>query len=225
SQNLDATAGPHVLLRVSDTGTGMDEQTARQIFEPFFTTKPSGKGTGIGLAMVYAFTVQSGGHIVVDSRPGEGTSLEMYLPRTADQAELDEPSPAAGLAGKGEGTILVVEDEQPVRNLLCRVLAAGGYGIIDAGDGFEALRKSETHDGKIDLLITDIIMPGMNGRLLAGHLARTRPDMAVLYISGYTGGVADREELATEGAVLLAKPFGPDDLLDAVNQQLDRTDA
>ena len=222
SQNLDASAGPHVLLRVTDTGTGMDERTAEQIFEPFFTTKPSGKGTGIGLAMVYAFTVQSGGHVVVDSRPGEGTSLEVYLPRSAAPAELDEPAAPADLAGKGEGTVLVVEDEQPVRKLLCRVLAAGGYNVIEAADGFEALRQSETHDGKIDLLLTDVVMPGMNGPLLAGHLARTRPDMTVLYISGYTGGVADRDELAAEGAVLLAKPFSPDDLLDAVTQRLDK---
>ena len=221
SQNLDASAGPHIVLTVSDTGTGMDEQTLEQVFQPFFTTKPAGKGTGIGLAMVYAFTVQSGGHVVVDSKPDEGTTFAVYLPRMRAEADqMSQTDFTADFGTKGSGTILVAEDEQQVRSLLCRVLTACGYAVIEAADGCEALRKSQDHDGKIDMLITDIVMPGMNGRMLAQNLARTRPETKLLYISGYTGGVVNRDEIAAEGAKLLAKPFSPDALLAVVGQQL-----
>lgn len=223
SQDLDASAGPHVVLTVSDTGAGMDERTLEQIFQPFFTTKPPGKGTGIGLAMVYAFTVQSGGHVVVDSKPDEGTTFAVYLPRIRAEADqMYQTDFAADFGAKGNGTILVAEDEQQVRNLLCRVLTACGYAVIEAADGVEALRKSQDHDGKIDMLITDIVMPGMNGRMLAQNLARTRPETKLLYISGYTSGIVNRDEIAAEGAKLLAKPFSPDALLAAVAEQLVR---
>ena len=224
SQNLDASAGAHVVLSVTDTGIGMDEQTRKQVFEPFFTTKPSGKGTGLGLATVYAFTVQSGGHVTVDSSPGGGTKFSVYLPRIRQQAEQPARTDFSPDLTKGRGTILVAEDEQQVRDLLCRVLTACGYTVIDAADGFEALAKSEAHEGKIDLLITDIVMAGMNGRMLAGNLIRTRPETKMLYISGYTGGIANADEIAAEGAVLLPKPFSPDSLLAAVRQRLEQVE-
>ncbi len=221
AQNLDATAGPHVMLRVSDTGTGMDARTIEQIFQPFFTTKPSDQGTGIGLATVYAFTVQSGGHIVVESQPSVGASFSIYLPRMADPGEqAASAAHAPDFGEKGEGVILLVEDEQPVRDLLRRVLTACGYTVLAAANGPEALVKSDARQGKIDLLITDVVMPGMNGRILANNFSRSRPEAKVLYISGYTGGVVDRDEIAAEGATLLSKPFSPDDLLAAVKQQL-----
>src|SRR5207344_1484876 len=165
-----ATPGRHVMLAISDTGIGMDEKTQRRIFEPFFTTKPEGQGTGLGLATVYGIVKQSGGYIWVYSEPGKGTTFKVYLPRVAAQVE-SKPQPAEiPAAGRGSETILLVEDEEAVRELASRILSAKGYSVVAAKSTAEAQQFAEKHRGEIHLLLTDIIMPGTSGRELARRI-------------------------------------------------------
>jgi nitrogen-specific signal transduction histidine kinase/ActR/RegA family two-component response regulator len=207
--------GPYAILRVTDTGAGMDKETQARIFEPFFTTKEQGKGTGLGLATVYGVVAQSGGHIQVLSEPARGTTFEVYLPRV----DAGPPAPAAEdrQAPKGAGTLLVVEDEPQVRALASAILRASGYVVLEAASGEQALRVAAEHPGEIDLLVTDMVMPNMTGSQLADRLTSERPGTPVLYMSGYTEGAALEPSALRQGAAFLQKPFAPDALVAKVS--------
>lgn len=213
--------GPWLKLEVRDTGCGMDAVTQAQVFEPFFTTKDGGAGTGLGLSAVYGFVKQSGGHIRMRSTPGVGTAFEMYLGAMAP-AKQEASAGAAGdrLPTAGDETILLAEDEESVRELSSDVLSGLGYRVLTASHGEEALRILDDHDWAIDLLVTDVMMPKMDGPELARRLLEKRPDIGVLYISGYTGGSGSKVELDPE-IPFLPKPFHPDTLGQRVREVLD----
>jgi two-component system cell cycle sensor histidine kinase/response regulator CckA len=217
--------GDYACLAVSDTGAGMDQGTQAHLFEPFFTTKAVGKGTGLGLATVYGIVKQSGGYIWVYSEPGHGTTVKVYLPRVA--AAADATAIVAGPAAEppqvrgGQETVLLVEDATPVRSLARKSLEARGYRVLDAADGAAALAVASAHGGAIDLLVTDVVMPGMSGRELAERLAPGRPRMKVLYTSGYTDDAMVRQGVLTAGVAFLQKPFVPDVLARKVREVLD----
>src|SRR5204863_9100596 len=199
-------AGRYVMLAVTDTGTGMDAQTKARIFEPFFTTKPVGKGTGLGLATVYGTVKQFGGYIWVDSEPQGGTTFRIYLPEVQEAAP--QPGAAvASVAGDGSETVLLVEDEAMVRTLARKALEAHGYQVLEAGAAPAALELSERHVGPINLLLTDVVMPGMSGRELAHRLLELRGTLRVLYMSGYTDDAVLRHGVLEEGMAYLQKPF------------------
>jgi two-component system, cell cycle sensor histidine kinase and response regulator CckA len=209
--NPSATVGPHVVLAVTDTGTGIPPEVQPRIFEPFFTTKGQGKGTGLGLAMVYGIVKQHEGTIAVESETGRGTTFRVYLRRVQEPAALHAPAPAAPPA-HGPGTILLVEDEDDVRDLAREILTADGFTVLEAATPGEAVRASERHAGAIHLLLTDVVMPEMSGRELAVRLLERRPDTKVLYISGYSEDAIAHHGVLEPGPTLLAKPFTPDDL-------------
>ncbi len=213
--------GSYVRLRITDTGEGMDAGTRARLFEPFFTTKEQGRGTGLGLATVYGIVKQSGGYIWVDSERGRGTSFTLYLPRVDAAASAAAQPAASRAAAAGEETILLVEDDQAVRDLCRRTLTGQGYRVLEAANGAEALRVAAEHHGPLDLLLTDIVMPGMNGRELAEALAATRPDTLCLFVSGYTEDSAVRHGAETSGLTFLQKPFSPTTLLGRVRDVLD----
>ena len=219
----DVRPGNYVQIVVSDTGTGMDEATRARMFEPFFTTKPQGKGTGLGLSTVYGFIRQCGGHISVTSAPGQGTSIEMLLPRAPDMATpmaMPTPGPMRASAGPLHEAVLVVEDEEAVRQLAVESLKRGGYLVIQAGSGDEALRVADAFEGPIHLLLTDVVMPGMKGPELATRMRAARPSIRVLLMSGYAADVVTPGDLAQ--ATLLPKPFSPGTLTRAVRNILDQ---
>ncbi|HTT67536.1 MAG TPA: PAS domain-containing protein [Gemmatimonadales bacterium] len=221
-EHAGATPGRYVLLAVSDTGTGMDAETRSHIFEPFFTTKEQGKGTGLGLATVYGIVKQSGGYVWVYSEPGRGATFKMYLPRVDAPVEEQEPSgEGADVPGGGEA-VLVAEDDPAVRAIVADVLSQKGYRVMRAPDGQSALGMAGAHAGRIDLLITDLVMPGMTGRELAEALAAVRPGVRVLYISGYTDDAVVRHGVLEEGLAYLQKPFTPRALARKVREMLDR---
>ena len=199
-------AGRYVMLAVTDNGTGMDAQTNARIFEPFFTTKPVGKGTGLGLATVYGVVQQSGGYIWLYSELGHGTSFKIYLPRV----DADGPQPAEeeqrASALDGSETVLVAEDEEAVRLIIAKALEARGYRVLSARDGTEALELAAGH-GRIDLLVTDVVMPDMNGRELSRCLTEARPNLRTLYLSGYTDDAMLHRGVLQEGVAFLQKPF------------------
>ena len=213
--------GPWVLMAVRDTGTGMDEATKQRIFEPFFTTKQPGKGTGLGLAMVYGIVKQSGGFIWVDSAPGQGTVFRVYLPPVTDELTISgkhrqlEPPP------RGTETVLVVEDEKPVRELVERALRPLGYTVLTADTAHDALALADRHAEPIHLLVSDVVMPQMSGPEVAERLRAHRPDCRVLYISGYPQDALARHGVLAPGIELLQKPFVPDDLARRVRVVLD----
>jgi PAS domain S-box-containing protein len=198
--------GNYVMLSVSDTGTGMDKETQSRIFEPFFTTKEKGKGTGLGLSTVYGIVKQSGGYVMVHSEEGRGTSFQIYLPRVEGTTE-KHVVPAAATAVGGTETILLVEDEESVRQLVRDTLEAKGYRVIEGGDGEAGLAAATNHEGKIDLVITDVVMPGLGGRELVERLLKTRPGTKVLYLSGYTEDAILSEGTIENGTAFLQKPF------------------
>ncbi len=213
--------GSYVLLTVTDTGSGMDAATQAKIFEPFFTTKETGKGTGLGLSVVYGIVHQSGGEITVYSEVGVGTTFKVYLPRLDDPAlaprDRTEPSPLA----HGAETVLLVDDEAALRELVRKVLESNGYSVLAARDGEEAVRVSKAHAGAIHILVTDVIMPGVNGPRLAEIMAADRPEMKVLYVSGYSEESIVRRDLLGAGRSFLSKPFGLALLLRQVRELLD----
>ncbi|MCD6304002.1 MAG: PAS domain S-box protein, partial [Planctomycetes bacterium] len=217
--------GRYVRIAVTDTGVGMDERTLRRAFEPFFTTKGVGEGTGLGLSMVYGFVQQSGGAIEVESQPGEGTTFVIHLPAASGRvspASPEEVPTGRGRLPRGEETILVVEDEEALRQLIVRILRSCGYTVMEAGSAREALPLGEHFDGPIDLLLTDVVMPGMSGPELAGRLQAVRPEMAVLFVSGYVDKSVPHGQAVQAGLNALSKPFSPLDLARAVRNALDR---
>jgi CheY-like chemotaxis protein len=210
----------HVMLSVSDSGEGMTPETLHQIFEPFFTTKEEGKGTGLGLATAFGIVKQSGGDIRVESEPGVGTRFEIYLPRA--EAPVVRLAPAAPVprAPSGTETILLVEDEEQVRRLVGNALRSFGYAVLEAAHGEEALELAEA-TAHIDLLLTDIVMPGLNGHELAQRLVDSRPGLRVLFTSGYPADAALREGIAAARAAYLEKPYLPDELARKIRFVLD----
>jgi CheY-like chemotaxis protein len=209
--NPGATAGAHVELAVGDTGDGIAAEVQPRIFEPFFTTKEPGKGTGLGLAMVYGIVKQHQGTIVVDSAPGHGTTFRVYLRRVA--APLPSVPARVGPTSVGlSGTILLVEDEDDVRDLARDILVGDGFTVLEAATPGEAERAAARHAGPIDLVVTDVVMPEMSGRELAVRLLQGRPRLRVLYISGYSADAIAQHGVLDSGTTLLGKPFTPDDL-------------
>ncbi|HXU19594.1 MAG TPA: PAS domain S-box protein [Verrucomicrobiae bacterium] len=214
--------GPYVCLSVTDSGIGMDAETKARAFEPFFTTKEKGKGTGLGLSTVYGVVKQSGGYIDIISSPGAGTTFKIYLPRIDEAVNL--PAAGQGLAGSFEGkeTILLAEDEASLRRLTRTTLEQSGYKVLEAKDGVEALTVSEACDLPIDLLLTDVVMPGMGGRALAQELIRRRPEIRVVYMSGYTGQGVGTQGPIDPGSDFLPKPFTRVVLARKIREALDR---
>jgi two-component system, cell cycle sensor histidine kinase and response regulator CckA len=220
-KKLDVAAGPYVQLTVSDTGVGMDRETQAHVFEPFFTTKPPGKGTGLGLATVYGIVKQSGGHVWVYSEPNQGTTFKIYLPRTAGPGELLHRTPKLrDLARPGE-TVLVVEDEGAVRQLAKRVLEQRGYHVLEAATGADAERIASDRMGPIHLLLSDVIVTDSNGRKIADQILASRPDMKVVFMSGYTDEDVRQHGVLDSNSPFLEKPFTPDLLARKVREALD----
>ncbi len=211
---------PAVRLTVRDSGQGMDAETCARIFEPFFTTKEVGQGTGLGLAMVYGIVTQSGGTIAVESTPGQGTTFAITLPRSEAPAEAVEAPAAPPALLTGTETILLVEDEAIVRGFAREVLRRAGYQVLETAHGQEALRCGQCYDGPIHLLLTDAVMPGMNGPELAEELTVIRPEIKVQLMTGYLDGIVTRQALQNAGNALLQKPFSQDVLLRAVREAL-----
>ncbi len=220
-EHIGVEAGPHVLLRVSDTGIGMDADTQARLFEPFFTTKPAGRGTGLGLATVFGIVQQSGGHIAVSSAPGQGATFEIYLPQSAQPTGETTEIALAPSSLRGSETILLVEDEPSVRRASRRFLEEHGYKVLEAVDGGDAIRLCERHEGPLDLVITDVVMPGMSGRELGERVARLRPETPVLYVSGYVDTALVRTGLPETSVQLLQKPFSAESLARKVREMLD----
>ncbi|MCE5308802.1 MAG: PAS domain S-box protein [Acidobacteriales bacterium] len=216
--------GAYVLLAVSDTGVGMDPETQKRVFEPFFTTKNPGEGTGLGLATVYGIVRQSGGWIWLYSEPGRGTTFKIYLARTAAGAQ-PAPEVKAPEFVRGSETVLVVEDQPDVRKLTVSVLRDAGYRVLEAANGAAALQHFAEGNAPIDLLFTDVIMPGMTGRDLAARVAELSPATRLLYTSGYTANIIAQRGILEEGVDYLPKPFTPNRLLTAVREILDRAPA
>jgi signal transduction histidine kinase len=199
--------GQYVTLTVADTGCGIDPETQAHIFEPFFTTKEPGKGTGLGLATVYGVVKQSGGYIWVSSEPGQGTTFKIYLPTVDEPSGTGELSELPLRSTKGTETVLVVEDDEPIRNFICECLERQGYSVVSAGDPVEAVEAAERHKGMIQLMVTDVVMPGVSGRELAEQLAPRRPEMKVLFVSGYTDDAIVHYGVLEAGLAFLQKPF------------------
>ena len=223
---IDAARGPgiapgrHVSLRVSDTGVGIAKEIQHRIFDPFFTTKVEGAGTGLGLLTVYGIIRQFGGSIAVTSELDRGTTFEIHLPRLAETTAAGARAASETAPARGTETVLVVEDQDPVRNLAVTVLKEQGYRVLDAARGRDALLAAERHTGPIHLLLTDVVMPHMSGKELADRLKPLRPEMKVLYMSGYAAGVITRRERLESDAAYLAKPFAPDVLAIKVREVL-----
>jgi len=218
----DGAAGPHVLLAVSDTGIGMDEDVRRHLFEPFYTTKPAGQGTGLGLATVFGVVKQSGGGIYVYSEPGRGSTFKIYLPACAAEGAEAENDAADPSAHRGTETIMVVEDDAGVRELVRLMLEANGYEVLAVEDAAEAMNVCTEDPARVDLLLTDVVMPGVNGRVLAERLAEVSPGMRVLFMSGYSDEAVHRHGMLSDHAEFLEKPFTERTLTRKVRELLDQ---
>src|SRR5436309_2998798 len=219
---LAVPPGRYVVLRVTDTGAGMDAATLERAFEPFFTTKPRGKGTGLGLATVYGIVRQSGGHVDVESTPGAGTTFRIYLPRVVEAAD-QRVEGAVAAPARGAETVLVVEDDAHVRLLARKVLEQAGYRVLVAAGGKEALAAAEAHEGPIDLLMTDVVMPEMSGRTLTRRLTQRHPGLKVLYMSGYSDADIAQHGVFEAGIPFIKKPFTPSLLTQKLREVLDRS--
>jgi len=211
-----------VLLSVSDTGCGMDEATRLRVFEPFFTTKGPDKGTGLGLSMVYGIVKQSNGFIEVYSEPGRGSAFKIYLPRVGEEMRTNKIHSIELAPRRRPATVLLVEDESAVRTLARLVLEGGGYTIVEASNGRDALLLSRQQAGTIDLMVTDVVMPDMSGPQLATHLKALRPGIKVLFLSGYTDDAIVRHGIIDGDVPFLQKPFAKDSLLKKVREVLDQ---
>jgi PAS domain S-box-containing protein len=217
---IETTAGEQVVLAISDEGHGMEAEVAARAFEPFFTTKPKGAGTGLGLATVYGTVTQAGGHAEIESEPGSGTTVRVYLPVASGSLPPDEPATVdGGNGGDGSGTILLVEDEDAVRELTRRILAGSGFECLEATGAEEALRLYDENRDRVSLLLTDVVMPGMSGQELAERIAGAGSGPPVLFMSGYT----DESVVSGAGGRMLRKPFTADALLRGVRDALGRT--
>jgi CheY-like chemotaxis protein len=219
--NPGSRSGPHVLITVRDTGIGMNEEVMMRMFEPFFTTKPSGKGTGLGLSMVYGVVKQSGGFISVESKPRNGTTFRMYLPRHGEAKAAPVEIGKMSEAPTGTETVLVVEDEQALRGLVVALLRSAGYTVLEAQSSGEALLIAERTPENIDLLFTDVVLPYMSGPELAERLVAARPGLRTLFTSGYTDDVALRKVVADSSTPFLQKPFSFPVLARKVREVLD----
>ena len=212
--------GSYVMLAVSDTGSGMDAGTMARIFEPFFTTKE--KGTGLGLSTVYGIVKQSGGYINVYSEPGIGTTVKMYFPRVEETVTgISGAAPVPSEEYRGSETVLVVEDEDSVRDMIREILAEYGYDVLEARSGREAVDLCSRHQGTIHMMLTDVVMPGMNGVELSKRLAPMQPEMKVLIMSGYTADAIAHQGMLDPGIAFLQKPFAMDTLAHKVREVLD----
>jgi two-component system, cell cycle sensor histidine kinase and response regulator CckA len=216
----EAQTGAHALLTVRDTGRGMTPEVRARIFEPFYTTRP-GASHGLGLSSVYGIVTQSRGHLAVQSEPGVGTTFQVYLPISQEELQAEAPAPPLASPPRHE-TILLVEDEAAVRRYASRVLRSGGYNVLEAGSGREAIGLAGEHHGEIDLLFTDVVMPGMSGPQLAAKLSDVRPGLRVLYTSGYASSVIEQHGVLDERFDLVEKPIAPHALLAKVREMLDK---
>ena len=219
-RHFGAAPGRYVVISVSDTGVGIDAETQKRIFEPFFTTKETPRGTGLGLATVYGIVNQSGGQIFVESAPGRGASFVIYLPRVEEEVAAASP-PSAGPLHRGSETILLVEDEDAVRGLTRRCLETSGYTVLAAANAEEALEVAARIQERIDLLLTDVVMPGASGTELSRRLLERRPGTRVLYVSGYTDASMVSHVGLDAGVSFLQKPFTPETLARKVREVLD----
>jgi CheY-like chemotaxis protein len=221
---FEVAPGRYVQLVVRDTGIGIPRELQPRIFEPFFTTKEAGRGTGLGLATVYGTVKQSGGYILVESEAGQGATFTVALPEADPAAARDGDSrqPVAAQEATGAETVLVAEDEDPLRALTTRILEHGGYAVIAARDAEDAIQQAERHSGPIHLLLTDVVMPGASGRALIEEMRLRRPGIRVLYMSGHTDDEVVRRGVLDREVPFLAKPFSPWLLLQAVRKALDR---
>jgi nitrogen-specific signal transduction histidine kinase/CheY-like chemotaxis protein len=213
--------GPYVMLAVSDTGVGMDPAVKQRLFEPFFTTKPVGKGTGLGLATIFGAVKQAGGTIEVYSEPGQGSTFKVYLPRVAASPEESARETAPSGIPRGQETILLVEDETCVRDVALAVLRRLGYTVLTAADGAEGLARAAVHEGPIHLLMTDVVMPGMNGREMAERLLQQRPEVKVLFTSGYTEDIVVHHGVLDARLEFIGKPYSLSALASKVREILD----
>jgi signal transduction histidine kinase/ActR/RegA family two-component response regulator len=220
SRHLSVRPGQYVMLAVSDTGCGMNAATQERIFEPFFTTKETGKGTGLGLSTVYGIVKQSGGNVWVYSEVGQGTTFKIYLPCVESPAEEFKLITADAQATPGTETVLLVEDEEMVRNMTREILQESGYQVLEAKHGHEALLVAERHNGPIHLMLSDVVMPQMSGRELAEQLSPMRREMKVLYMSGYTDDAIVHHGVLDEGMAFIEKPFTPNALTHKLREVL-----
>jgi len=223
NQHVDVKPGQYVMLAVSDTGIGMDDHTRSHIFEPFFTTKVKGKGTGMGLSTVYGIVKQSGGYVWVYSEPNQGSTFKIYLPRIDDPIETQDAANLAEELSAGVETVLLVEDEEAVRSLVCKVLRASGYTVLESLNPADALRIAREHPDPIHLLLTDVVMPQMSGREVANQVIVLRPSTKVLFISGYTDDAIVHHGVLDPKTAFLHKPFSPDALARKVREVLDNS--
>jgi len=212
--------GPHVLLAISDTGTGMTPDVQGRIFEPFFTTKEADRGTGLGLSVVFGIVQQSGGRIHVYSEPGRGTTVKVYLPVVTETVALPSSTPVDS-PPNGTETVLLVEDEPGVREFAATILALYGYTVLAAHDGADALRQAESITTPIDLVLTDVVMPGMSGPELVGKLESRSPHLKVVFMSGYTDDAVIRHGLLTADVAFIQKPYSAQALAEKVRATLD----
>jgi len=218
---LGVMPGPFVRLTITDTGTGMDDETRAHIFEPFYTTKAAGKGSGLGLATVYGIVKQTGGYIEVDSKVGRGTSFQVYLPATRLASSRELPRPSLAQSGGG-ATILVVEDSELLRDLIFETLETMGYTALLAQDGHQAIRICTQFSGTIDLLLTDVMMPKMKGPEVMRRVKHIRPDIGVLFMSGYTNDVTLRHGISNADVSFIQKPFSSTELTHKLREALAR---
>jgi two-component system cell cycle sensor histidine kinase/response regulator CckA len=215
-----SSPGRWVELKVSDTGPGMREEVRKRVFEPFFTTKQGGEVTGLGLSTTYGIITQSGGQILADSEPGNGSRFLVFLPSAEQPEDADNP----GANGKPWETILLVEDEENVRRPICEILRSKGYNVLEAADGAQAVEMSQAHSGPIHLMVTDILLGSMSGVELAEKLSYDRAEMKVLFATGYPAGLAEGSGLDQEDANLIKKPFSGKDLAAKVREVLESAD-